>query len=330
MRHLMKRAIVLLLTLWTAVTLNFLIPRLMPGNPAETMLAKFRGKGNLNPNSLHAIKAMLGINTHQTLFQQYIQYWKEVFTFHFGVSYTYFPEPVSKLVIHALPWTLILLGVTTILGFIIGTGLGVFAAWKNGSKFDSAATISSTFIQIFPYFWMALLVVYLLGYVVHWFPLSQGYSSDFMPSMNIHFILSAFYHSVLPAFTILAASLGGWLLTMRNNMISTLSEDYMMLAQAKGLRNKDVAVQYGARNAMLPNLTSFALTLGVLVGGNVVVEKVFAYPGLGNLLFSAVQNQDYPLMQAIFLIIVICVVLANFAADVMNIFIDPRIRREGE
>jgi peptide/nickel transport system permease protein len=330
MRHLLRRILVLLLTLWTAVTLNFLIPRLMPGNPAEVMLAKFQGKGDLSKASIHAMEVMLGINAHQTLWQQYIQYWQEVFTFHFGVSYAYFPEPVSALVAQALPWTLVLLGVTSILGFILGTLLGVFASWRTGSRFDSFVTLTSTFTQVFPYFWVAMLAVYLLGYLAHLFPLSQGYSSDFTPSWDVDFILSAIYHSVLPAITILVTSLGGWLLGMRNNMVSVLSEDYVTLAQAKGLWARRVALQYAARNAMLPNLTSFALTLGVLVGGNVVVEQVFAYPGLGNLLFTAVQNQDYPLMQAIFLIIVVCVVLANFAADLMYVWIDPRIRREVE
>ncbi|HET6871911.1 MAG TPA: ABC transporter permease, partial [Sporolactobacillaceae bacterium] len=212
--------------------------------------------------------------------------------------------------------------------FIIGSGLGVFTAWRNGSKLDSILTISSTFTQVFPYFWVAMLAVYVLGYIFQWFPLSQGYSSDFEPSLDFQFLNSALYHSILPAITILVTSLGGWLLTMRNNMVAVMSEDYMTLAQAKGLTNKKVAVSYGGRNAMLPSLTSFALMMGTLVGGNVIVEQVFAYPGLGNLLFTAVQNQDYPLMQGIFLIIVICVVLANFLADVFMVIIDPRIRRE--
>jgi peptide/nickel transport system permease protein len=314
--------------MWTAVTLNFIIPRLMPGNPAEVILAKFRSQGQVSASQIHAIEVMLGLNTHQSLFQQYILYWKKVFTFDFGLSYTFYPEHVSSLIGQALPWTLVLLGITGILGFIIGSGLGVFTAWRNGTKLDSILTISSTFTQVFPYFWVAMLAVYVLGYTLQWFPLSQGYSSDFTPSLNLQFLNSALYHSVLPAFTILVTSLGGWLLTMRNNMVAVMAEDYMTLAQAKGLTNKKVAVSYGGRNAMLPSLTSFALMIGTLVGGNVIVEQVFAYPGLGNLLFTAVQNQDYPLMQGIFLIIVICVVLANFLADIFMVLIDPRIRRE--
>jgi len=314
--------------MWTAVTLNFIIPRLMPGNPAEVILAKFRSQGQVSASQIHAIEVMLGLNTHQSLFQQYILYWKKVFTFDFGLSYTFYPEHVSTLIGQALPWTLVLLGFTGILGFIIGSGLGVFTAWKNGSKLDSILTISSTFTQVFPYFWVAMLAVYVLGYILQWFPLSQGYSSDFSPSLDLQFLNSALYHSILPAFTILVTSLGGWLLTMRNNMVAVMAEDYMTLAQAKGLRQKKVAVSYGGRNAMLPSLTSFALMIGTLVGGNVIVEQVFAYPGLGNLLYTAVQNQDYPLMQGIFLIIVICVVLANFLADIFMVLIDPRIRRE--
>ncbi|MCI1881911.1 MAG: ABC transporter permease [Sporolactobacillus sp.] len=328
MRHLMRRIIVLILTLWTAVTLNFFIPRLMPGNPAETILQKFREKGQISSTQIHSIEVMLGLNTHQSLLQQYLEYWHKVFNFNFGFSYTYFPQNVNSLIMQALPWTLVLVGITGILGCLIGSALGVMAAWKNGSKFDSIFTLSSTFIQVFPYFWVAMLAVYLFGFLLQWFPMSQGFSSDFTPGLNAAFIRDALYHSILPALTILVTSLGGWLLVMRNNMVSVMSEDYITLARGKGLRHGRIALSYAARNAMLPSLTSFALMVGSLVGGNVVVEQVFAYPGLGNLLFNAVQNQDYPLMQAIFLIIVVCVVLANFIADIFMVMIDPRIRRE--
>ncbi|WAH37180.1 ABC transporter permease [Alicyclobacillus dauci] len=329
MRHFIRRTFILLLTLWTAVTLNFFIPRLMPGNPAEAILAKFQSKGNLSEASVHALEVMFGINTHQTMLQQYWQYWREVFRFDFGLSYTYYPQTVSSLIAQALPWTLILIGVTTVIGFIGGTLLGIFAAWRNGTKTDAILTLTSTITQIFPYFWFALLCVYFLAFLLHIFPLSQGYSADFMPGWDTGFILSAIYHSILPALTILVTSVGGWLLGMRNNMISVLSEDYITLGKAKGLSNTTVALQYAARNAILPSLTGFALNLGFIVGGNVLVEVVFAYPGLGNLLFTAVTNEDYPLMQAIFLIIVVCVVLANFVADLVNVLIDPRIRRAG-
>lgn len=326
MRYLLRRGFMLILTLWSAITLNFLLPRMMPGNPAEVMLAKFKGKGNMGPQAIHAIQVMLGIS-NKSLWQQYLQYWHEIFRFNFGVSYTFFPFSVTHEIMRALPWTLILIGVTTVLSFIIGTGLGIWAAWKRGSKFDLAATSIFTFASSFPYFWFALICVFFLAFVYTLFPNSGGYASQMSPGFNMAFIGSAVYHSILPAFTILVSSLGGWQLQMRNNMISALNEDYVVLARAKGLPERMLAIGYAARNAILPNITSFAMSLGFVVSGAILVELVFSYPGMGNLLYSAVSNEDYPLMQGIFLIIVVCVVMANFVADIVNVMLDPRVRR---
>ncbi len=328
MRYLVRRGTMLLLTLWSAITLNFLLPRLMPGNPAEVMLAKFKGKGNMGPQAIHAIKVMLGIS-NESLFKQYLQYWGEIFHWNFGVSYTYFPYSVTHMISQALPWTLVLIGVTTVLSFIIGTGLGVWAAWTRGSWLDMTVTSVFTFTSSFPYFWFAMIVVFLLAFSTTIFPNSGGYASQMTPAFNLAFLGSAIYHSILPALTILVSSLGGWQLQMRNNMISALNEDYVVLARAKGLPQRALAIGYAARNAILPNITSFAMSLGFVVSGAILVELVFSYPGMGNLLYSAVSNEDYPLMQGIFLMIVVCVVLANLLADIINVALDPRIRRGG-
>lgn len=328
MRYLARRAIMLLLTLWSAITLNFLLPRLMPGNPAEVMLAKFKGKGNMGPQAIHAIKVMLGIS-NQSLWHQYLQYWGEIFHWNFGVSYTYFPFSVTHMIAQALPWTLVLIGVTTVLSFVIGTGLGVWAAWKRGSWFDKTVTSVLTFTSSFPYFWFAMMLVFLLAFSASIFPNSGGYASQMVPGFTWAFISSALYHSVLPALTILVSSLGGWQLQMRNNMISALNEDYVVLAKAKGLPEGVIAMAYAARNAILPNVTGFAMSLGFVVSGAILVELVFSYPGMGTLLYNAVTNEDFPLMQGIFLMIVVLVVLANFAADIINVVLDPRIRRGG-
>lgn len=329
MRYLLRRSVMLLLTLWSAITINFLLPRLMPGNPAESMLAKFRGKGPMGPQAIHAIKVMLGIS-NESLFRQYLQYWNDIFHLNFGVSYTYFPDSVMHMISQALPWTLILIGVTTVISFIMGTLLGVWAAWRRGSMLDLTVTSVFTFTSSFPYFWFALICVFILAFVVHVFPLSGGYAVSMTPSLSWAFIGSALWHSILPAFTILVSSLGGWQLQMRNNMIAALNEDYVVLARAKGLPERMLAVSYAARNAILPNLTGFAMSLGFVVSGAILVELVFAYPGMGNLLYTAVTNEDYPLMQAIFLMIVVGVVIANFAADIINVLLDPRIRRGAE
>lgn len=329
MRYFLRRVIFLLGTLWVAITINFLIPRLMPGNPVEAMMAKFHGVGQINPDALHAIAVMLGVS-NQNLITQYWTYLGQVVHFNFGVSYTYFPYSVTHMINQALPWTFALVGVSTIISFVLGTGLGILAAWRRGKATDTIVTSLSTFTAAFPYFWVALAFVYFLSFVLHWFPLTGAYSADLEPVFTGPFLVNALYHAILPATTIVISSIGGWLLGMRNNMISTLREDYVLLAKAKGLRSSWVSTMYVARNAILPNITGFAISLGFVVGGSLLTEIVFAYPGIGYLLYNAVINEDYPLMQGIFLIIVVCVVVANFLADLVYVLIDPRTRRSGE
>jgi peptide/nickel transport system permease protein len=326
MRYFAKRIGILALTLWTTVTINFLIPRLMPGNPAESLIAKYKGQGPISPYQLHAIEIMLGL-TNQNLFQQYLEYWHDILTLHFGLSYSYFPSSVAHMIGEALPWTLGLIGITTIVSFVLGTLLGIASAWRRGSALDVSSTSIFTFTSSFPYFWFALVVVYFLAFQWQLFPISGGSNGAITPSFSWPFISSALDHSILPGFTILVSSIGGWLLGMRNNMISVLSEDYITLAQARGLSDRRIALQYAARNAILPNLTGFAISIGFVVSGSVTTEIVFLYPGIGNMLYTAISNEDYPLMQAIFLVIVVCVIFANLGADVLNVLIDPRIRR---
>lgn len=327
MRYLIGRLVLLIGTFWAAITIDFLIPRLMPGNPAADMLARFEQNGDfLPPSAQHALSVMLGIS-HQGLLGQYGTFLLQVIHFNFGRSYTYFPYTVTSEIFRALPWTLVLIGVTTLLSFAFGTGLGVLAAWRRGSRLDSWVTPSAMFTSAFPYFWLAMALLYVFAYLVHWFPLGGNYSSTLSTGLSFTFFGSVVYHALLPALTILVSSIGGWLLSMRNNMLTTLHEDYIVLAQAKGLSNAKVALGYAARNAILPNFTGFAMALGFVVGGSLLVEVVFAYPGMGYLLYNAAINQDYPLLEGIFVIIVACVLLANFLADLIYFVLDPRIRR---
>ncbi|TFD32079.1 ABC transporter permease [Cryobacterium cryoconiti] len=326
MRYTLSKIGLLLLTLWAAVTLNFLLPRLMPGSPADAAIAKLAQNGPVSPSTRAAIEAQLGVPTGSA-WNQYVEYLNNVVHFDFGVSYTFFPQSVASLVGTALPWTLVLVGFVTIVAFIFGTLLGVLAAWKRGSWLDTLPTVGGTFASAFPYFWTALLLLFFLGYVAGWFPTSGAYSSSATPELSVPFLLDALYHSILPATTILITSLGGWILGMRSTMINTLGDDYVTFAEANGLHPRTVAIRYAARNAILPNLTSFGLALGGVVGGSLLVERVFSYPGVGYLLYTAVVNQDFPLMQALFLIITISVLLANFIVDILYGILDPRTRR---
>ena len=326
MRYAATRVSFLVLTLWAAVTVNFILPRLMPGSPADAAIARLSRNGPVTPAARAAILAQLGA-PHGSLWHQYTTYLDNVAHFNFGVSYTYFPQTVASVVAGGLPWTLVLVGMVTVVSFVAGTLLGVLAAWKRGTWLDTTPTVGSAFIGAFPYFWTALLLLYFLGYVTGWFPASGAYGATTSPAFDWAFLSDAAYHAVLPAVTIFITSLGGWVLGMRATMVNTLSDDYVTFAEANGLRPRTVALRYAARNALLPNLTSFGLALGAVVGGSLLVERVFSYPGLGYLLYNAVVNQDYPLMQALFLMITVSALGANFLMDLLYGFLDPRTRR---
>ncbi|HEX6777238.1 MAG TPA: ABC transporter permease, partial [Ktedonobacterales bacterium] len=237
--------------------------------------------------------------------------------------------PVSEVIGTGLIWTLVLVGISTILSFILGTTLGAVAAWKRGSWFDTTFSPLLTFFQGIPYFWLALILLFTLGFELHWFPIYGGYSIDVEPGFTPEFIGDAAYHAVLPALTIIISSMAGWMLGMRNPMIATLAEDYVVMAQAKGLSERRILITYAARNAILPNITGFAISLGFVIGGALLTEFIFSYPGIGFILLQAVQAEDYPLMQAVFLIIALAVLIANFLADVIYVALDPRVRQEG-
>lgn len=317
-------------TLWAAVTLNFLIPRMIPGDPAEAIVRQLVGRNAaIDPNQIRAVQAMLGLDNDQTIFQQYVTYIGNTLRGDFGTSYTYFPYTVTHMIAQTAPWTLALIGFTTIFGFIAGTLLGAFAAWRRNSRFDSVVSLGSTFIGTLPFFWIALALVYVVAITLGWFPTGGGFSGDVDQGWNWPFIKSVVNHAVLPGLSLLILAPIGWILGMRNNMVQILGDDYTRLARAKGLPERRIAIWYGARNAILPQVTGLALALGGLIGGSVIVEQIFDYPGTGRLLFEALGVRDYPLMQTIFLFTVVGVLIANLVADILYGILDPRVRRGG-
>ena len=324
MRFLARRLGFLLVALWAALTANFFIPRLMPGNPAEAMMGRFHG--HVNPNAIHALEVAFGVNTHQSLISAYYQYLGNTLHGNLGISLTDFPLPVSTVIMRALPWSLGLVGVSTILGFLIGTALGAIAAWRRGGVLDSVLPPVFIIISAFPYFWIGLLSIWFFALTLGWFPILGGYTETATPMWNLSFVLDILDHAVLPAFTILITSIGGWILTMRNNMITVVAEDYVKMGRAKGLKPRRILWQYAGRNALLPNLTGFAMSLGFVISGAILVEYVFNYPGVGFMLLQAVENEDYPLMQSLFLLITVAVLLAIFLSDVATAILDPRTR----
>jgi len=325
-RYVLSKIGLLLLTAWAAITVNFLLPRMMPGSPADAAIAKLSRNGTVSPATRAAIEAQLGV-PGGSLWHQYVSYLDSIRRFDFGLSYTFFPQPVSELVTKALPYTVILVGTVTVLAFVLGTLIGIGAAWKRGTWMDSLPTLSGSFLSAFPYFWTGLLLLFFLGYQLRWFPTSGAYGARTLPGWNGAFVSDVLAHAVLPALTIVLASLGGWILGMRNMMVTVLGEDYVTVAEAKGLPPRRVMTQYAARNAVLPQLSSFALSLGFIVGGTLVMELVFSYPGVGKLLLDATTAKDYPLMQGLFLVITLTVLIANVLADVAYAVLDPRTRQ---
>ncbi|SNY73361.1 ABC transporter permease [Paractinoplanes atraurantiacus] len=326
MRYFLQRIAFYLFTAWAAITLNFFIPRLVPGDPVQSLIAKYRGQ--LSSDAIQSLYVLFGLDKQESLWQQYLDYWKQIFQGDLGLSFTFFPAPVSQVISQALPWTVMLVGITTIISFMLGTGLGVLAGWRRGSWADGLLPVT-TFFSSVPYFWLGIIAIYLLAGPDSFFPSSGGFDSGLVPAWDQYFIPSAIQHSLLPALTILISSVSGWILSMRNMMVTVASEDYITVAHAKGLSERRVAVSYAARNALLPNVSGFALSLGFIVGGTLLVEIVFSYPGLGFTLLQALGAKDYPLMQGIFLVITISVLVANLLADVAYLLLDPRTRKEG-
>jgi len=232
-------------------------------------------------------------------------------------------------VLQALPWTLALVGITTILAFLLGTLIGLVSGWRRGGALDGVLPPLFVITSAFPYFWLALLAIWLFSLKLGWFPESGGYEVTTTVGWNWTFVSDAFTHSILPALTIIVTAIGGWILTMRNNMITVLTEDYVRMARAKGLKPWRIMWTYAGRNAILPNLVGFAMSLGFVVGGAILVEFVFNYPGVGWMFLQSVENQDYALMQALFLMITVTVLLAILAADVATAILDPRTRERG-
>lgn len=317
-----------LITLWAAITLNFLLPRLAPGDPARIIVSKMSRNGNPSPEQIRAIETLFGGGgaAEDGMWTQYVHYLKQIFTWDLGVSSTTF-APVTELIGGALPWTIGLVGLATIIAFIIGIGLGALIGWRRGTWLDHLIP-ASTLTQAMPYFWIAMVMVYLFAVKYRIFPNTYAYDPRRYDGWEWSgaFIWDVLVHGTLPALTIILSAVGSWLLGMRNMMVATLGEDYVTTAEAKGLRPRRIFWTYTTRNAVMPSIAGFAIALGFVVAGSVVMEQVFSYPGIGKLLISAVRDNDYSLMQGVFLIITITVLLANFLMDMFYGLIDPRAR----
>ncbi|WP_115789027.1 ABC transporter permease [Arthrobacter silvisoli] len=323
MRFILRRLGFYLIAFWVSITLNFLLPRFMPGDPVSRMFA--RSAGQMQPEQIEALRKLLGVDS-RPIWEQYADYLHNIVTGNMGVSITRFPTPVTEVIASQIGWTLLLGGTALVIAAVVGNLLGILAAWRRGGAIDSALPPLLVFIGSFPYFWLAMGALYLFGVILGWSPLRHAFTDGLEPAFSWEFIGDAGAHLVLPALTIVLVSIGGWMLGMRNTMIATNAEDYITMAEAKGLKPGRIMFRYAARNAMLPSVTSFGMGLGFVVGGALLTEVVFAYPGVGYQLLNAVQGLDYPLMQGLFLTITAAVLLANFLVDILYVRLDPRVR----
>ncbi|WP_241984543.1 ABC transporter permease [Cryobacterium adonitolivorans] len=324
MRFFLRRTAFYAFTAWAAITINFFLPRMMKGDPVSAYLQK--NQGRISPEAIDSLRTLFGLDSNKSMLEQYIDYWQLLFSGDLGRSFSKGLAPVTDVIASAIPWTVGLVGIATVVSFVVGTAIGAFIGWRRGSRADGIVPVA-TFFSTVPYFWMGLIAIAIFSTTLGWFPASHAYDKGSQPSFTLEFAGQVIQHGFLPALTLVIGSLGGWILGMRNMMITVLDEDYVTVAQAKGLRPSRVLVNYAARNASLPQLSSFAMSLGFIVGGTLVMELVFSYPGAGKLLLDATTAKDYPLMQGLFLVITLAVLVANILADVAYAILDPRTRQ---
>ncbi|MEO0701036.1 MAG: ABC transporter permease [Pseudomonadota bacterium] len=329
--YLINRLVTLLLTVWIAATLIWIIPRLSPVDPAEVMLGRMAAGGAFVEGSeeiLAQLQERFGLN--DAWYVQYGKYMWSIITFDFGVSVASFPTPVWTLVAQALPWTLGLMILSLILTFIIGNALGAFMVWERTPKPWKVVIPSLMIFTSIPPILSGLLLMYIFSVKLRWFPLTGSYGLTVTPGWNWDFIASVATHGFLPALSIIVVTFGFWTLGMRGLMISVQGEDYVSLAKAKGLRPRYILYKYMVRNAILPQVTAFALKVGLLVSGQILVERIFSYNGMGKLLYDAILDQDFAVIQGVSFIIILMTALSVFIVDLLYPLIDPRIRHSQE
>jgi peptide/nickel transport system permease protein len=328
MRALARRLAVYLLAAWVAVTVSFLLPRVVPGNPVAGAIARASQSGNCNQQCVIAIEEQLGYNVHTSLWDQYVQYLGNLAHGDLGHSWSE-NAAVGQLILSYLPWTLVLLGIATTLAFLAGSVIGAVIAWRRGTWVEWLVPFA-TFFQALPYFFLGIVLVLIFGEtgtMLKWFPSLFGYDIyTTTPGWNLPYVQSVVSHALLPTATVILASMAGFILAMRNQMITTMDDDFVLVAQAQGLRARTV-VWYAARNALLPVVANFTIAISLVVGGQILVEIVFNYPGIGFHLYDALGKLDYPLVQGVFVVITLIVLAANLIADVVYVAIDPRARQ---
>jgi peptide/nickel transport system permease protein len=315
-----------LLTVWLGTTVIFLVPRFAPGDPVQAMIGRMLTEGSNVENAdqiVESYRERFGLN--DPMYVQYFKYLYNSATFNTGYSLAFFPSRVDDMIARSLPWTIGLLSTALVLSFILGNAIGALLAWRRTPKLlRLLLPISLTFTSI-PAYMIGIMLLFFFAFKLDWFPYAGNFARGLTPGWDWTFISSVIKHATLPALSIILVSMGSWALGMRGMMITTDGEDYMILADAKGLTPSRIFWRYGIRNAILPQVTAFGVALGTLAGGSVLVEIIFTYPGVGHLLYQGILNSDFTLIQGIVFYVIVGVSLAVLLLDLTYPLIDPRI-----
>ena len=317
----LRRAFFALVVLYIALTLNFVLPRIMPGDPVDMIT----GGVKLSAEAKQALLVRFGLD--KPVWIQYILYISNAVRGDFGVSFFHYPQTVWGVIADALPWSLLITLTSTFLQFIIGVILGITAAWKPGTKTDAGIQTVSLALWSTPLFWIAMMFLYLFAFMFDWFPLGGAYTFAGAIVMDrFEFTLDVLRHATLPIIVLTVSWFTQYQLIMRNTMSSVIREPFILAAEAKGLSDNAVKYRHAARNALLPVVTMLGLRFSMAVGGVIFIETVFSYPGIGKLIFDSVTQRDYPVLQGCFFIFSFVVISANFVVDVIYTRLDPRVR----
>ncbi|KZN23123.1 ABC transporter permease [Haladaptatus sp. R4] len=325
-RHIVERAAQAIFTVFIVCTLSFGLIRLLPGGPMDSIRAKMMQSrsGSMSMSQVNRlVEVYTNVQPQKPIYIQYVDYMSSLLTGNLGKSIFYNGESVSSIIAAALPWTVFIMAISLLLTFTIGISLGAVMGYLEGSRFDSVATMISTLFNSIPYYIAAVVLVYVLGYQLSWFPTGGRVSSDVAPG-TLPFFQSALFHAALPIFSLVLTGFGVQALSMRGNSIRILGEDYLRVARLRGLSTRQIALRYVGRNAILPMYTGLMISIGFMFGGSVILEQIFKYQGVGYYMYAAIDSRDYSLMLGAFLIITIAVVLGIFIADMTYEKVDPR------
>ena len=326
-RYLLQRVGAFFLIVWAAATINFAVPRLSSVDPIREQMMQAVAIGGSSSQSMEEViksyEKRFGLD--QPLWKQYVRYMWDMARFDFGVSITRFPIRVSALIFDALPWTLVLVTVATLMAFVIGSLFGALLAWPRAPRFIHALAPPLLTMSAIPYYLLGLTLIYILAFTWRIFPLGGGYDVGSAPDWSLDFFRQAVRHSILPALSIVLSSVGFWALGMRAMMVTVQGEDYVTLAEAKGLKPRRIFLRYALRNAILPQTTALALSLGQVASGAVLVEVVFGYPGVGNLLFQSIRQFDYTVIYGLTYLVIVSIGVATLILDLLLPRLDPRI-----